>query len=265
MSTDAGEATSIAHLFAAEPAAAPAPEAATEQPLPPDVTDSYTHLPPGQQPAAQDQPHPQQQQGVPQPEPQTHLVPLSELIAERRERQELARRAQQLEDSMRRLTQPQPQPVQQPQIDPEVDPAGAFNALRGEFSQALLSQRLDFSEAKARDTHGNEAVDAAFDAAKQAGFTQAFVNRPDAYGEMVRWHKAQQLQQTIGNDPTAYTQQLEAQLRAKILAELKAGTPPPSNLPPSLSTATRATPQGTPEVIGSDKDFFRQTMNPRRG
>jgi hypothetical protein len=263
MSTEDGEATSIAHLFNPEPAAAPAPVVATEQPLPPDVGDSYTHLPTSQQQPVPPAPAPAQPE-VP-PQPQSHMVPLSELIAERRERQELARRAQQLEDSMRRLTQPQPQPVQQPQIDPEVDPAGAFNALRGEFSQALLSQRLDFSEAKARDTHGNEAVDAAFDAAKQAGFTQAFVNRPDAYGEMVRWHKAQQLQQTIGNDPTAYTQQLEAQLRAKILAELKAGTPPPSNLPPSLSTATRATPQGTPEVIGSDKDFFRQTMNPRRG
>lgn len=264
MDTNSGEATTISHLFSAEPAAAPAPVAsATEQPLPPDVADGYNVPPPATEPAPvpppQVQPEPQQQVQ----QPQTQMVPLAELISERRERQEYARRVQQLEDSMRRLSQPQPAP--QPQIDPEVDPAGAFNALRSEFSTALLSQRLDFSEAKAREAHGDEAVNAAFEAARQAGFTQAFVGRPDAYGEMVRWHQAQQLQATIGSNPAAYTEQLKAQIRAQVLAELKQGTPPPSNLPPSLSTATRANPNATPEVMGSDKDFFRQTMNPRRG
>ena len=264
MDTMSGEATNIGHLFNPEPAAAPV-NTATDQPLPPDVTDAYNVPPPAVEPAPavapQVQPEPQ-----PQAQPQTHMVPLAELISERKERQQYAQQVQQLTEAVQRLTQPQPrQAPPQPQIDPEVDPAGAFNALRGEFSQALLSQRLDFSEASARKEHGSPAVDAAFEAAQKAGFTNAFVNKPDAYGEMVRWHKAQQLQQTIGTDPAAYAEQLKAQIRAQVLAELKQGTPPPSNLPPSLSSATRATPAGTPEVIGSDKDFFKATMNPRRG
>lgn len=263
MDTNSGEDTTIAHLFNPEPAAAPA-QLATEQPLPPDVSDGYNVPPPASEPAPvvppQAQPEPQ-----PQAQPQTHMVPLAELISERKERQQYAQQVQQLTEAVRRLTQPQQQAPQPEPIDPEVDPAGAFNALRSEFSTALLSQRLDFSETKAREVHGDEAVNAAFEAATKSGFRQAFVNKPDAYGEMVKWHKAQQLQQTIGTDPAAYAEQLKAQIRAQLLAEFKQGTPPPSNLPPSLSSATRATPAGTPEVIGSDKDFFKATMNPRRG
>jgi hypothetical protein len=262
MSTEAGEDTTIAHLFNPEPAAAPAPVVATEQPLPPDV-DSYTHLPPAQQ---QTVPAPQAEI-QPEPQPQSHMVPLSELIAERRERQELARRAQQLEDSMRRLSQPQPQPVQQPQpvIDPVEDPQGFVHAITHQIEQRFLNQSLNDSERRARESHGSETVDAAFEAARQSGFAQAFIHKPDAYGEMVKWHKAQQLASQIGSDPATYAATLKEQIRAQVLAELKQGTPPPSNLPPSLSTATRANPQVSPDVVGSDKDFFRQTMNPKRG
>lgn len=266
MDTDHGDATSIDHLFNPEPAAAPAPVAsATEQPLPPDVADSYSHLPGQQQPAAP-APQPQAQPEVQPPQPQTHMVPLAELLSERRERQEYAQRVRQLEDSMRRLSQPQqPAPQPQPVVDPVEDPQGFVNLITHQIEQRFLNNTLNDSERRAREAHGSETVDAAFEAAKQSGFAQAFINRPDAYGEMVRWHKAQQLQATIGADPTAYAEQLKAQIRAQLLAEMKQGTPPPSNLPPSLSSATRANPQGAPEVMGSDKDFFRQTMNPKRG
>lgn len=264
MDTNSGEDTTIAHLFNPEPAAAPA-QLATEQPLPPDVSDGYNVPPPASEPAPvvppQAQPEPQQQAQ----QPQTHMVPLAELLSERRERQEYAQRVRQLEDSMRRLTQPQPQQAPQPQIDPVEDPQGFVHAITHQIEQRFLNQSLNDSERRAREVHGSDTVDAAFEAARQSGFAQAFVNKPDAYGEMVKWHKAQQLQATIGADPAAYAEQLKAQIRAQLLAEFKQGTPPPSNLPPSLSTATRASPQGSPEVLGSDKDFFRQTMNPRRG
>lgn len=263
MDTNSGEDTTIAHLFNPEPAAAPS-QMATEQPLPPDVSDGYNVPPPAIEPAPVAQPQvPEPPQQVQQP--QTQMVPLAELISERRERQEYAQRVRQLEDSMRRLSQPQPQPVPQPQVDPELDPVGAYHQLRNEFSEALRLQNIAYSRTRAAQQHGADKVKEVADAAFQAGLADVFATREDPFSEAFAWYEGEQLRRQIGSDPSAYEQKLRQQITAEILARMKQGTPPPSNLPPSLSTATRANPQGTPEVLGSDKDFFRQTMNPRRG
>jgi hypothetical protein len=259
-----GESTTIDHLFSAEPAAAPAPEPATEQPLPPDVAESYQ----APQPVAAEPPAPPAPEAVP-PQPQQHLVPLAELIETRKRAQfaeETARQAQeqarQLNEAMRRFTQPQqPQAQPKPVIDPEIDPRGAFEALREEQHQGMLNMRLDMSERYAREKFGDAAVDAATQAAVDAGYNQVFVSRPDAYKEMMDWHQGQQVRQQIGTDPAAYERQVEERVRAKVIAEMRAGTPPPSNLPPSLSTATRV--NGGPEVAPNSRDFFKDMMNPK--
>lgn len=261
---DSGD-TTIGHLFSAEPAAAPAPAApATEQPLPPDVTDSY-QFPPQIANAPDPAATPAPEQAAPQ---QPHMVPVGELIETRRRAQfaeETARQAQaraaQLDEAMRRLTQPQQPQVQQPAIDPELDPAGAFNALRSEMQNSILNTKLDISERYAREKFGDAAVDAATKAAIEAGYNTVFVQRPDAYKELMEWHQGQQVRAQIGGDPAAYREQLKAEIRAQLLAEMRQGTPPPSNLPPSLSTATRV--NGAPEVVASDRDFFKSMMNPK--
>lgn len=273
MSTESAE-TNIGHLFGnhnAAPSAEQAIPQPSEQPLPPDVAESY------QQPSSEaifQQPLPaavpgQEPQGQP-PQQQPHQVPLSELIEERKRRQSAEefqrnqqRRIDQLEQTMARLTQPPPPP--QPVIDPYEDPNGFAQNLMQAVDQRFLNMTLNESERRARSEHGAEAVDAAFEAAQRSGFAQAFVNKPDAYGEMVRWYKAQQVAETIGADPNAYRQRLEQEVRAKVLAEMRQGTPPPSNIPPSLSQATRASPQYHTEVVGSDKDFFNEMMNRKRG
>lgn len=268
MDTSDGESTNIGHLFDAEPAAAQVQHAlATEQPLPPDVAESY------QSPIAQTAPEVQ-----PQPAPEAvhqqaqRTVPLAELIDERKRYQErvsfaedAARRAQaqadQLSEAMRRLSQPQQPQVQQVLIDPEIDPRGAYEALRHEQHQSMLNMRLDMSERYAREKFGNEAVDAATNAAVQAGYNQVFVQRSDAYKELMEWHQGQQVRQQIGTDPVAYRAQVEAEVRAKVLAEMRQGTPPPSNLPPSLSNATRV--NNSPEIVQDGRGYFTQMMNPR--
>ncbi len=258
MSTESGETFTVDTLLA-EPAAAPAQPAATEQPLPPDVVDTYQSQPVVQQPAAQTPPQVTQ----PAPEqPQPHMVPLSELIAERRERQEYAQKLRQLEDTVHRLTQPQQPQPQQSTIDPVEDPQGFVNAITQQIETRFLNQALNDSEARARGAHGNDVVDAAFQAARDAGMASAFTHKPDAYGEMVKWHQAQQLMATIGTNPTAYQEQLKAHIRAQVLAELKQGTPPPSNLSPSLSSAPKA--NNAPEVVSSGRDFFNSMMNQQR-
>lgn len=269
MSTESAE-TNIGHLFGdhnAAPSVEQASPQPSEQPLPPDVAESY------QQPSAEatSQPQPeapgQELQGQQQQQP--HQVPLSELIEERKRRQSAEefqrnqqRRIDQLEQTMARFTQP-PQPPQ-PQIDPYEDPQAFAQSIEQRIEHRFLNMSLNESERRARDAHGAEAVDAAFEAAQRSGFAQAFVNKPDAYGEMVRWHKAQQLSETIGEDPNAYRERLKSEVKQQLLAEMRQGTPPPSNITPPLSSATRADPN-QPAAIGSDKDFFNEMMNRKRG
>jgi hypothetical protein len=269
MSTESAE-TSISHLFAPQNAA-PSTEQAnpqpSEQPTPPDVE-------PFAQPVTEAVP-PQQQQPVPgqeqQPaeQQQPHQVPLGELIEERKRRQSAEefqrnqqRRIDQLEQMMARFSQPPQQP--QPRIDPIEDPDAFAQSIEHRIEQRFLNMTLNESERRARDSHGADAVEAALEAAQRSGFAQAFVNKPDAYGEMVRWHKAQQLQETIGEDPNAYKERLKQELKQQLLAEMRQGTPPPSNITPPLSSATRADPN-QPAAIGSDKDFFNDMMNRKRG
>jgi len=274
MSTDSAD-TDITHLFASENAAPSEGEAnfqPSEQPMPPDV-DPNQHLnieanpqaqPQAQTPGQEPQPQPQQQQ--------PHQVPVSELIEERKRRQSAEeyqrnqqQRIDQLEQMMARLTQPQQPQQPQPQIDPYEDPEAFVQSLEHRIEQRFLNMSLNESERRARESHGSDAVDAAFEAARRSGFSQAFVNKPDAYGEMVRWHKAQQLSETIGEDPNAYKERLKSELKQQLLAEMRQGTPPPSNLPPSLSSATNANPASNPAAIGSDQDFFKDMMNRKRG
>lgn len=272
MSTESAE-TGIDFLFAPENAAPSGGEAnpqSSEQPAPPDV-DPHQHLEanPQPQPPAQAPGQEQQAQQPPQQQ-QPHMVPLAELEKTReraRAAEEYQRNQQreidQLKQQMVRLTQPPPQA--QPQLDPVEDPDGFAQNLMQAVDQRFLNLALNESERRARSDHGSELVDAAFEAAQRSGWAPSFVNKPDAYGEMVRWYRNQQIAEQIGPDPDAYRQKLEQEIKAKLIAEMKQGTPPPSNLPPSLSGATNANPSANSAVLGSDQDFFNDMMNRKRG
>lgn len=191
------------------------------------------------------------------------FVPLKELTSEREKRQsaekardEEARLRKDAEDNWRR-TQAQVEEIQrriqaqaqphQPPPDPNLDPAGAMAFQQEQFQQALLNQRLNTSEMFARNKHGDQIVDAAFQAAQQAGVLRSFVGSRDCYGELVKWHRHQQVLARVGEDPDAYEKTLEDKIRAKVLEELKTGnravmpgqTPPPvQQFPGSLADAT---------------------------
>ena len=167
------------------------------------------------------------------------FVPLKELTTEREKRQaaeksreeearlrtaaeENARLYEQrIADIERRLQASQNPP--QPPPDPNFDPAGALAYQQNEFQQALLNQRLNTSEMLARNKHGDQIVDAAFQAANQAGALQHFVRSKDCYGDMIKWHRHQQVLARVGEDPDAYEKTLEEKIRAKVLEELKTG------------------------------------------
>ncbi len=191
------------------------------------------------------------------------FVPLKELTSEREKRQsaekardEEARLRKDAEDNWRR-TQAQVEEIQrriqaqaqphQPPPDPNLDPAGAMAFQQEQFQQALLNQRLNTSEMLTRNKHGDQIVDAAFQAAQQAGVLKSFVGSKDCYGDLVKWHRHQQVLARVGEDPDAYEKTLEDKIRAKVLEELKTGnravmpgqTPPPAQqFPGSLADAT---------------------------
>ena len=238
-----------------------------QQPPPPDV-EAQDHR------GDQTPPADRQQQAEEAP----RMVPLPELIETRKRAQEaeraaqdLQQRYQQLERMVQGLYQQQaPQEQQQPQqpvIDPFEDPQAYARSIEErvmhQVQHAFLSQQLDASERRAFESYGQEQVDEAFEAARQVGIAQVFINQPDPYGELVKWHRSQQLLREVGDDPEAYKKQLMDQIRQELLAETQQGNKPaPSNLPPSLSTATKAST--SPQVVTDDQEFFRDMMN-RRG
>lgn len=210
-------------------------------------------------------------------------VPLKELTTEREKRQsaekareEEARLRKDAEDNWRR-TQAQVEEIQrklqaaqnppQPPPDPNLDPAGALAHERQTIAQAMLNQRLNFSELLARNKHGDAIVDTALKAATDAGvINEAWVNRSkDFYGDLISWHRRQQVLQRVGDDPDAYEKTLEEKIRAKVLEELKTGNravmpgqaPPtqpqfPGTLADVTSTGTNAAqPISDEAVMGS--------------
>ncbi len=206
---------------------------------------------------------------APEPQREAPRVPLTELLETRKRAQEAERQNAQLIEAMQRLTAMQqyqaprePQPAPQV-IDPVSDPEGAYAALQQQMNEGMLNMHLNMSERYARTSHGNDAVDQALQAAVQAGYADHFKNRPDPYGEMVQWHQGQRLTQEVGPDLAAFKEKLRGELRAELLASIKSGQPIPQNLPPSLAGSANAANPAAADSLTSDRDFFRQTMNPR--
>jgi hypothetical protein len=158
-----------------------------------------------------------------------------------------------------RVAQPAPpavpppaEPTQPPQVpNPLEDPAGyhAYN------QRMLFNERLNISEAMLREAPGIEAVDeklAAFKKAMDANpaLRAEFSRQPHPY----RWAYDQGAKQLalaeVGDDPAAFRARIEAEIRAKIEAEMAETAPAPAQggvapvvLPRSLASATSSAPR----------------------
>lgn len=193
------------------------------------------------------------------------FVPVSELVAERKKlkeardheaklRADAEQRASQYEQRMLALMAQQAQPRQpapQPP-DPYTDPEGAFAYQQQMMSAQVLDNRLDASEFAVRAQFGDEVVDQALRAAKERGLTgpqSPFMQQRHPYKALVDWHKRESALAEIGPDPAAYKKQLADQIRAEVLAELKAGKGPQQRpqprLPGTLADASSSGVQGT--------------------
>lgn len=209
-------------------------------------------------------------------EAQRH-VPLSELLAERKKRQETERLTQEMqgrlsayEQQMQHLLSRQHQPAhpqaQQQQIpqqapDPVVDPAGfqqwVNNTVGTRVQEAQLAaqnQFLNLSMSQAADRYGVQAVRSAELFAQQNGVLGQFAQYPDPYGTLMQWFNSQQVLHQIGGDFAGYQERLRQEGAQRALEELKKGKQPQQQprFPTTLADQTAAgVSQGNAPQSGS--------------
>lgn len=205
-------------IFAAtegpETEAAPSPEVAAPSPEPAPVV-------------GDDQPQAPSQQ-----EQQERHVPYAALKEEREARKALQSRVEQLTNIMLQGQRQQPQKQEEQQPEPEIwdDPTAFIRSQLSPVQNELQQTREFYSQREAVREHGAETVEAAYNAlaeAMQQGdqSAQALYRKArqsmDPFGEIVTWHKRNEILSEIGPDPKAY----EARLRAQILEELQGQAP----------------------------------------
>lgn len=165
------------------------------------------------------------------PEPQKEpVVPLAALHEVRGENRTLKERLASIEMMLMQQNAPKPPDVLE-------DPQGFVAVLEQRLAAQQANLLATFSESQARTRHGDDVVDAAFQAAEAAGVIAQFAGRKDGWGDLVKWHKGQQAMAEIGDDPAAFKARLEEQVRAKVLAELAAK---PAIIPAAPSLAGQA-------------------------
>ena len=155
----------------------------------------------------------------PKEEPEEKTVPLAALQSERREKRELAERLERLE---RQVSQPQQEAPKAP--DMFSDPDGFQRYLSQQMASVASNTQLNISEDMAREAHGDEVVEAALAAAKEAGVAGQFSRQRHPWGAMVKWHQQQQQMAEIAQAGglEAYTQRIKEQARAEALREAQA-------------------------------------------
>ncbi len=193
-----------------------------------------------------------------------HHVPLSELKAERKRRQEFE---QQLVEARARATameqllqQRAPAQAQQPQEeipDAILDPQGYVNHVLGQERERQRNQMLHVYEEMTRARYGDDKVNTAYLAAQSAGVLPRIVQQANPWTALMAWHKDHTVRQEIGEDLEAYKKRIADEAVQKALAGLKAGegAPQQQRFPGSLASATATGTQGavlTDEAIAND-------------
>lgn len=172
----------------------------------------------------------------PEKAPETGLQ--AGISAERKKRQDAERRALELEQRLQALEAAK---NAAPMPDPQADPQGYTQAIQQQQYGMVLNQNLNFSEMLARDKHGDDVVEEAQQAFLEAvkvdpTLYQQLHTQRNPYGWLMKWHKQRQFMSEVGDDPSAYRQKLEAEIRAQLEAELQQKRPQAPTPPPSLAS-----------------------------
>lgn len=165
-----------------------------------------------------EQPEPEQEEQPAPAKTEPQMVPLAALQEERQKSRTVADRLAQIEQMLQASQRQTEQPRKLPDMfeQPEA------------YSQSILQMMAEresgiiaeMSERFTRSKHGDDVVDAAFEAAKAAGMIDNFKGKRDPWGDLVKWHKQHQVMSEIGADPDAWRAQERERLRQEVLAEL---------------------------------------------
>lgn len=190
------------------------------------------------------------EEGPPPSEPEPSQIPLAALQDERTKRQRAEDEARQMREALAQY-EAYFQQQAQPQIDPEADPIAYVaqqvrEQLAPQFEQQILAARVQATEAMARDRWAD------YDA-KVELFTQEMQQNPFLLQQLVKapdpasyaYNVAQQIEQArqYGGQPMPSREQIEAEMREKILAEIgMSNRQPPVSLATERSVGARSGP-----------------------
>lgn len=223
-----------------------------------------------------------------QPEP---AIPPSRLREEADARRAAEREAAELRGRLAAFeARQQPAPQQQNGPDfwenPDAYVQNVVQTNQQQLESQIQHQREIFSKMIAEQVHGKDTVDAAYQAFVQAAQTnpgalagqyQQFMRSENPYGELVNWHKQQQVFKEVGADPSAYRAKLleDALKDPAFLAralETARGTaqqsgnliakPAVSSLPSLNKVGATALPEAASEL--SDAELFSRATAGRR-
>lgn len=200
------------------------------------------------------------------PEPEQQTVPLAALKEAREENRTLKSRfttveaeLSALKEVITRAQQPQPQP----RPDLYQDPEGYARSVEFQVAARMANVEAEMSERFARQSFGDALVDEAFAAAQEKGAIDQFKGKRDAWGDLVKWHKAQKAVAEIGDDPDTWRQRERERLKAELQAELTAQSvrAPAPSLAGQANLASRPEPAWsgpTPldEILGGKGGSF---------
>jgi hypothetical protein len=152
-----------------------------------------------------------------------------------RELEAIRQREHQMQAQLAQYAQPQGLP------DAYDDPQGFQAAIQQQIEQAQHQTRLQMSEMMARQAHGAETWEAANQWLHQnPSVVQQLTQSQDPCGDAVKEYKRHQAMQEIGDDPQAYRERVEAEIRERLEAEAAQASPQvPSQPVPANFASTR--------------------------
>lgn len=168
-------------------------------------------------------------------------VPLATFLDMRDKQKDAERRAA---DYERQLAEARASQQQRPQIpDPFDDPTGFAAYQNQSVQEAVMGQKFETSDLIARQSHGDETVEAATAWAMEKAkanpvFAAEYMKERHPIDWIVRQHKRDSLMQQVGEDPDEFVRR-----RAVELGLTASPTPPTVVAPQPTVTAPKAPPR----------------------
>lgn len=199
--------------------------------------------------------------------PPSQNVPLSALLDERDRRKAEADRASMLEEQIARMTQSQQQQTQAP--DPLEDPEAFGSYIQQQVQQNAVNTTLNMSEVMARQSYGDEAVNAAQQWGRQRmqtdlGFQRRVIGSPHPYQTVMSEFQREYALHKLDNDPSGVDDFLAWKAAQTQLTDPQQQPAPPgtqrTTAPPRSIASAPSAGSVASDVIPTEDELFDEVM-----